>query len=334
MTFNRSIATAICAAVVLATPHGQRPVEAQEQQIEVWTPLPVKPNPFIPPHKALTKLSDVLAKHKGRQNWSQLIVDDNLFRGEYISMAPGAKTPRRFHQDNRAFWIVQDGQIRFTIEGQEPFVATKGFLVQVPKRLVYSMETVGDRPSLRFEVLMANAQTMYPIDETPPPTPGIRFERTRVANSKGTYDEANVPYIDFNLTIAGKQKPKKNPTQFIGDAHDGGYVNVGIANILRGDPKTQKPPAPGDKGHLHVTGPEFWFVLEGKMEATIGSVPTFVADQGDIIYAPATVWHQLRFAGTEMATRLAVVGYAFSHVFPGDGGADSKLPTAVAPVKR
>ena len=190
-------------------------------------------------------------------------------------MAPGAKTPRRFHQDNRAFWIVQDGQIRFTIEGQEPFVATRGFLVQVPKRLVYSMETVGDRPSLRFEVLMANSQTMYPADETPPPTPGIRFEKTRVADSKGSYDEANVPYIDYNLTIAGKQKPKKNPTQFIGDAHDGNYLNVGIANILRGDPKTQTPLVPGDKGHLHVTGPEFWFILEGKMEFTIGSVPTF-----------------------------------------------------------
>ena len=30
----------------------------------------------------------------------------------------------------------------------------------------------------------------------------------------------------------------------------------------------------------------------------------------------------------------AVVGYAFSHVFPGDGGADSALPTAIAPTKR
>ena len=208
--------------------------------------------PFVPPHRPVTRLSGVLAKHRGQQSWSERIVDDNRFHGEYISMAPGAKTPRRFHQDNRAFWIVQDGQIRFTIEGLEPFVATKGFLVQVPKRLVYSMETVRDRPSLRFEVLMANSQTMYPADETPPPTPGIRFEKTRVADSKGSYDEANVPYIDYNLTIAGKQKPKKNPTQFIGDTHDGNYVNVGIANILRGDPKTQTPPVPGDKGHLHV----------------------------------------------------------------------------------
>jgi mannose-6-phosphate isomerase-like protein (cupin superfamily) len=249
MKLSRSLAVVVGACLVLA-PSGSR-VAAQGQapsQIDVWTPLPVKPNPFVPPHKPWTKLSEVIAKHKGQQNWSELIVDDNLFHGEYISMAPGAKTPRRFHQDNRAFWFVQDGQIRFTIEGQEPFVATKGFLVQVPKRLVYSMETVGDKPSLRFEVLMANSRTMYPADETPPPTPGIRFEKTRVPNSKGSYDEANVPYIDFNLTIAGKQKPKKNPTQFIGDAHDGNYVNVGIANILRGDPKTQAPAVPGDKG--------------------------------------------------------------------------------------
>ena len=335
MKLNRSIAIAVGACLVLAVSGLQAAVQGQEPaQIEVWTPLPVKPNPFVPPHKPWTKLSELLAKHKGRQNWSELIVDDNLFHGEYISMAPGAKTPRRFHQDNRAFWIVQDGQIRFTIEGQQPFVATKGFLVQVPKRLVYSMETVGDRPSLRFEVLMANSQTMYPADETPPPTPGIRFEKTRVANSKGSYDGANVPYIDYSQVIAGKPLTKKNPTQFVGDAHDGGYVNVGIANILRGDPKAQKPAVPGDKGHLHVTGPEFWFVLEGKMEFAIGSVPAFVADQGDIAYAPATMWHQVRFAGTEMATRLAVVGYGFSHVFPGDGSADSALPTAIAPAKR
>ena len=77
-------------------------------------------------------------------------------------MAPGAKTPRRFRPDTRAWWIVQDGQIRFTIEGQEPFVASKGYLVQVPYRTVYSLETVGDKPSLRLEVNIAGAQTMYP----------------------------------------------------------------------------------------------------------------------------------------------------------------------------
>jgi mannose-6-phosphate isomerase-like protein (cupin superfamily) len=290
-------------------------------QMEVWAPMPVKPNPFVPPNKALTKLSDLLAKHKGQQNWREIIVHDNLFHAEYISMAPGAKTPRRFHQDHRIWWVVQDGQIRFTIEGQEPFVASKGFLVQVPKRLVYSMETVGDRPSLRFEVTNPDAHTMYPADETPTPVPGVRYERARVANAKGAYDEANVPYIDYNLTIAGTPKPKRNQNQFIGDAHDGGYVNVGIVNIIRGDPKTQKPAQPGDKGHFHLTGPEAWFMLEGQNEFLIGDVPLFVANQGDVVYAPAQTWHRPRHVGSGMATRAAIVGYANSHVYSAEGGA-------------
>ena len=284
-------------------------------QLEVWSPVPVKPNPFVPPNKAHTKLPDVLAKHKGQQNWKEVVVHDHLFHAEYISMAPGARTPRTFHQDHRVWWVVQDGQIRFTIEGQAPFVASKGFLVQVPKRLVYSMETIGDRPSLRFEMTNPHAIPMYPADETPAPIPGVKYERARVAAAKGAYDEANVPYIDYNLTIAGTQKPKKNPTQFIGDAHDGGYVNVGIVNIIRGDPKTQKPAAPGDRGHYHLTGPEAWFILEGQNEFLIDGAPLFVASQGDIVYAPAQAWHRPRHVGDGMATRLAIVGYANSHVY-------------------
>jgi len=300
----------LAAGSLTASLHGQG------GRIEAWAPMPVKPNPFTPPHKPLAKLSDLLAKHKGHPSWSEVVVNDNLFHGSYIAMAPGEKTPRRFHQDNRAFWIVQDGQIRFTIEGIEPFVATKGFLVQVPKRLVYSMETVGDRPSLRFEVLMANSQIMYPADEKPAPAAGMRYERVGVANAKGSYDEANVPYIDYNIVMnGGKPKPKRNQNQFVGDPHDGGYVNVGIANILRGDPKTEKPARPGDKGHFHLTGPEFWFMLEGQNEFKIGDLPEFVASQGDIVYAPAQVWHRPRHVGTVMATRLAVVGYANSHLF-------------------
>jgi quercetin dioxygenase-like cupin family protein len=291
-----------------------------QNQILVWAPQPIKANPWIAPNKPITKLAELRAKHAHDPNWSETVVDDNLFRGQYISMAPGAKTPRRFHQDNRAWWIVQDGQIRFTIEGQEPFIASKGFLVQVPHRNIYSMETVGDKPSLRFEVTIANANTMYPIDETPAATPGVKYIRTRVANIKGTYDKANVPFIDYNQVISGHPTPKENPTQFINDSH-------GIANIIRGDPQKEPPAREEDKGHQHVTGPEFWFILEGQMEFKIGSVPTFVADQGDIVYAPALTWHRIRFAGEGMATRLAIVGYANSHVFqPPDEvtGKDSK----------
>ncbi len=279
-----------------------------QSQMLAWAPITIQPNEWIAPNKPLIRLPELRSKHAGEDNWTETVVNDNLFHADYISMAPGAKTPRRFHPDNRAWWIVQDGQIRFTIEGQEPFIASKGFLVQVPHRIAYSMETTGDRPSLRLEVTVANSNTMYPIDETPAPISGVKYERARVATVKGSYDKANVPFIDYNQTIAGNAKPKENQNQFVGDSH-------GIVNIIRGDPKTQRPASDKDKGHLHLTGPEFWFILEGQMEFKIGSVPVFVADQGDIVYAPAKVWHRVRFAGTSMATRLAIVGYANSHVF-------------------
>ncbi len=337
-TVTRMICVVMGAGLLLALPGQEASVHGQQEpqrgggggrgaggggrgQMEIWSPMPVKANQFVPPNKALTRISDLLAKHKGQPNWTEVVVHDHLFHGEYISMAAGAKTPRRFHQDHRVWWVVQDGQIRFTIEGQEPFVASKGFLVQVPKRLIYSLETVGDRPSLRFEVTNPASIVMYPADETPTPLPGIKYERARVASAKGSYDDANVPYIDYNLTIAGTQKPKRNQNQFLGDPSAGGFVNVGIVNIIRGDPATQKPALPDDRGHYHLTGPEAWFILEGQNEFLIGDVPLFVANQGDIVYAPAQTWHRPRHVGTGMATRLAIVGYANSHVYSASGGA-------------
>jgi hypothetical protein len=46
-----------------------------------------------------------------------------------------AKTKTVFFADDRAFWVVESGQMRVNIEGQQPFVAKKGFLVQVVPRL-------------------------------------------------------------------------------------------------------------------------------------------------------------------------------------------------------
>jgi mannose-6-phosphate isomerase-like protein (cupin superfamily) len=273
-------------------------VRAQGQrESTVWAPVPVKPMPWVAPNKPIWKLSELLAKHKGQLNWKETVVSDELLHADYISMAPGVKTPRQFHPDTRTWWIVQDGQIRFTIEGQEPFIATKGFMVQVPYRNIFSLETVGDKPSLRLEVNIANAQTMYPLDETPTPKDGFEFVKVRISG-KGNYDEGNKPFIDFSQVVAGVEKQQR----FIAD-------DRAVANIIRGNPKTQAPANTADKGHFHEESAEFWFVLEGQIEYRIGSLPIFVADQGDVVYVPRQTWHRARFAGTEMATRLAMNGY-------------------------
>src|ERR1700735_760656 len=117
------------------------PLAAQQDSRLAWAPVPAQPATWVEPNRPLWKLGDLLAQHKGQSNWTQTVASDSLLHADYISMAPGSKTPRRFHPDTREWWIVQDGQIRFTIEGQEPFVASKGYLGRGPDRTLYSVQT-------------------------------------------------------------------------------------------------------------------------------------------------------------------------------------------------
>src|SRR5277367_2613862 len=100
------------------------PLGAQQDSRLAWAPVPAQPATWVAPNRPLWKLADLLAQHKGQPNWTQTVASDSLLHADYISMAAGAKTPRRFHPDTREWWIVQDGQIRFNIEGQEAFIAS------------------------------------------------------------------------------------------------------------------------------------------------------------------------------------------------------------------
>jgi mannose-6-phosphate isomerase-like protein (cupin superfamily) len=268
----------------------------------VWSPKAVEPPDWKAPHKPHTKLAEVLARHKGHADWVETLVDDDTLHADYIAMSPGGKTPRRMNADTREWWVVQDGQIRFTIDGQEPFVASKGYLVQVPYRTMYEMETIGARPSLRLEVNIARARKMYPVDATPVPVAGMKFVKARIAG-KGTYDSGNKPYVDFNAVVAGTDPTRR----FVVDAR-------GFANIILG--RGIPPPPPSDKGHFHTESSEFWFILLGQIRYTIEGLSTFVADQGDIVYVPKQRWHLASFAGDGMSARLAMNGYPdLSHSF-------------------
>lgn len=94
------------------------------------------------------------------------------------------------------FWIVQAGQMRVTIQGQEPFTASKGFVVQVPPRVQYAMETIGGEPALRFEVTHTRAVPFYPVSETPTPVRGYKYQQVTLQGAAGTYGTTR-PYIDF-----------------------------------------------------------------------------------------------------------------------------------------
>jgi len=284
----------ILSGTILITPA----ITAQGRQITALAPKPAQLTPYTAPHKPHWKLSEILAQQAGKPSWSLAIVDDAHLKAQYISMAPGESTPTKFYADNPAWWVVQDGQIRFTIDGQEPFVASKGFLVQVPYRVPFKMETVGDKPSLRFEVTVAGASVLYPADAgyKPQPMDGVQYVPVRFSG-RGAYTEQNRPHLDFvGQVVNGGQRAGA----FVSD-------DRGFANIIRG--RGAAPPPDTDKGHFHLDYAEFWFILEGQIDYLIEGLPFFSAQQGDIVYVPKGRYHRASFGGQGMATRLAINGY-------------------------
>src|SRR5579863_5621113 len=243
------VSAAILFALSAIQPAGSAPLTA-------WAPQPVKPAPYIAPNKPLKKFVDILARHRGQSDWAETEVLTRDFIGQYISMGPGKRTKTLFYADDRVYWVVMSGQMRVTIDGVEPFIASKGFLVQVPYRVPYSMETVGNEPSLRFEVGPSYESPSYPVSETPTPIPGVKYVQANYTG-KGKYDADNKPYLDFQKDIVE------------GGGKGGGFVNDAHtwANVIRG--KGIPDPADTEWGHFHENFAEFWIVLEGQEDFLI-----------------------------------------------------------------
>ena len=258
-----------------------------------WAPKPVSA-PIVAPNRALWHLADIQKAHAGQKSWSQMVVrDPRGLTGTYIQTAPGGKSPKAMYSDATTFFVVQSGQLRVSIDGIEPFTATKGFLVQVPSARFVQVEALGDAPSLRFEVTQTMALPIYAEGETPLPIKGMRFTRTGYYTAPVAYGDRK-PFIDFQKEIVAG-----------GGAGRGAVQDDGISANINRVASVPRPPD-SDKGHFHIGTSEFWFILEGQVDYLIEGVPFFTAQQGDVVYAPAGRWHRATSGGTGMATRLSI----------------------------
>jgi mannose-6-phosphate isomerase-like protein (cupin superfamily) len=301
----------------IAVAQGQAPRDAGNQGprgstgVIVWAPKPDRA-PYIAPNKPQVKLTELLKKHARQQSWAETVVRDaSGLTGRYIQMAPGEKTKTQFYADCSMFFIVEAGQLKVTLSGQEPFIASRGFIVQAPARVQYEMETAGEAPALRFEVTHTRALPFYPENESPTPVKGYTYQKVTLQGAPGSYGTAK-PYLDFQKEIVegGGRSP-------------GGFVRDGetAANITRA-PGAPTPPS-SQLGHFHDGTSEFWFIMEGDVEFQIEGVPLLRATQGDIVYAPAGRWHRSGHAGEQMDTRISIhpIGTA-ANALPPNGGED------------
>jgi len=296
---DRSLATAGIALVVLL---GHLPAAAQDRvPTVVWAPKSAELPGYTPPQRPWVKLADLKAAHRGQPHWRELLVDDGRLTAEYVSAAPGTKVGRRFHPDTREWFAVVEGEVRVDIEGQAPFTAIRGSLVNIPRHTIYSLETIGTTPSLRFIVNVTKAKTVYPQEGEPPPAPaGMQWVPATINRTPGRYDEFNKPHLNIHEEAA--KNPKYAGGRFVRD-------DKSEMLVLYGHEKNMPPLDPTDKGHLHAESAEFWLVFTGKIRYAFEGQEPFVASEGDVVYVPASTWHATRYTGPDPSCRLSITEY-------------------------
>jgi mannose-6-phosphate isomerase-like protein (cupin superfamily) len=180
------------------------------------------------------------------------------------------------------------------------FTATRGSLVNIPRQTIYSLETVGPSPSLRWVVNVAGAKTLLTHNDTPPPpAPGTTWTAITVNRTPGRYDEFNQPHLNVHEQAAGN--PKYAGGRFVRD-------DKSEMLVLYGHEKNLPPLDPSDKGHFHAENAEFWLVFSGRIRYAFEGQSPFIASEGDIVYVPANTWHATRYVGDD-ACRLSITEY-------------------------
>lgn len=278
---------------------GQQP-QVRPVPTVVWAPRPVKTPAYKPGLKPWVKLADLKAKHKGEASWHEVIADDGRLIGEYYAAAPGSRVSKRLHPDTREWFAMVEGAVRVEIEGQEPFTATRGELVNIPRQTIYSLETIGTSPSLRFTLNVAGAKTVFTKDvETPAPPAGTAWVEARINRTPGRYDEFNQPHVNIHAEAAKNEKYSGG--RFVRD-------DKSEMLIIYGHEKNMPPLDPNDKGHFHAESAEMWLVFSGKIRYSFEGQQPFIASEGDVVYVPSNTWHATRFIG-DNACRLSITEY-------------------------
>jgi mannose-6-phosphate isomerase-like protein (cupin superfamily) len=303
-------AGATLAASVLFAQRAPEPVS--------WGLKAIRPPPYAAPNKPLTRLAEVKAAHQREANWSQIIVDDDVLRAEFICTPPGGKVSACFHPDTRCWWVVMEGQMRVSIEGQESFLATKGTMIQVPRQTVFSMENTGTEPVVRFEVNVAGATTFYPGEVTPPKVPGFEYIPITLRRAPGPWDRGNIPHLSL-MEVA--QHYRDSGDKFKGRNFEDRFVDDdrAVVNVVYGTQQNQGAANPNSVGSYHPQSSETMLVLTGQFSAKVEDQELIVANEGDVIYVPKMTFHNVRYSGKETSCRMVTSGFVNNaHVAPAE----------------
>jgi mannose-6-phosphate isomerase-like protein (cupin superfamily) len=259
--------------------------------------------------------------HAGQNNWQEQIIRDPEQNATYNSAAPGSHFTARLHPDTPTVFVVIAGEVRFTVEGQQPVTATRGSIVNIMKTTIFSYDVAGSQNALWVEVNPTNYKTAYPAaGPQPAPTTGGQNVKVSFNHTPGTYTPPNQLHwnlFDDGFSKCGPVGPKVLDDHLYASPLIG-YVNPadnkcspgGRGNVGGGPTQGATFNPNSTFGHMHAGPAEWWIVQVGAISGQFEGTGEFHAIEGDVLYAAPMSWHQMGAeAPSGPSVRLAMGGY-------------------------
>lgn len=331
------LAAALLAASCLIPAFAQAPAGGGRGPAEQWYVNKTRGGVYHAPMKPLWKKADLLAAHRGQNTWSEQIILDPENDVTYNSGAPGTKIDSRMHPDTPTLYVVIQGEMNFTVEGQQPVHATRGSLVNIMHTTLFSYEVTGSQNALWVEINPTNYKTVWPASGPAPKASGDgTIVKVAFGHQPGAYAEPNK--LHYNTFTDGIDKCEGGGTKVLDDHI---YANPIISFVNAAD---NKCPAAGGRGgarvgrggaagpaapfnpastfgHMHPGPAEWWVVQAGGISGRFENTGEFHAVEGDVLYAAPMMWHQMGVEGPSgPSIRLALGGYNFINMNNTAGG--------------
>lgn len=234
-------------------------------------------------NQPVARLSEILARHENDDRWSEKLILDGRNRAALISSVAGTPGDPHLHPDFNEWWLGLGGQTSWQIGEYEPVIAEFGDIVIAPCGQRHDIQPVGDGHGRRLvvgpetsnhDLKGVEPSRLIPIDDSLEPPNRIHTSLNYMLERRGT-DETWLQQII---------KDRRN------------WVWMG--HLLPGE---------ATRPHWHPATNEWWAVLQGEIEYTIGKSDPFIATRGDIVYAKAGDVHAVRTVSDEPSVRLAVM---------------------------
>ena len=104
------------------------------------------------PNLIHTKLKALVDRNGTSRDWTEIVVSDNRNYATYTHELPGQSPGSDLHSDENRWWVVLQGKITWSVEGEGSFVAGPGDVVYLEKDTSYSINTTGELSSIRLTV--------------------------------------------------------------------------------------------------------------------------------------------------------------------------------------